>query len=54
MVGCIRAFLVGGVVFVQHLFNRDGSSDVLALCTRDWHDQQVEHHVCCNMQHWGA
>lgn len=47
MVGCISAFLVSGAVFVQHLFNYDGSSDVLALCTRDLHDQQVEHRMCC-------
>lgn len=45
--GCSSTFLVSGVVFVQHLFNCDGTSDVLALCIRNLHDQQVEHHVCC-------
>lgn len=47
MAGYISAFLVSGAVFVQHLFNCDGRSDVLALCTRDLYDQQVEHPVCC-------
>lgn len=45
MAGYISAFLVSGAVFVQHLFNCDGRSDVLALCTRDLYDQQVEHPV---------
>lgn len=39
MVGYISAFLVSGAVFVQHPSNCDGSSDVLALCSRELHDQ---------------
>lgn len=52
--GYSSAFLVSGVVFVQHLFNCDGSSDVPALCIRDLHDQQAEHMCAVEMQRWGT
>lgn len=58
MVVYASVFLVSGAVFVQHLFNCDGSSNVLVLCTRDLDDKHIyrlllslgqipDHTVCC-------
>lgn len=53
-----NVFLISGAVFVHHLFNCDGSSNVLVLYTRDLHDKHIyhllvslgqipDHTVCC-------
>lgn len=58
MVVYTSGFLVRGAVFVQLLFNCDGSSNVLVSCTRDLHAKHTycllvslgqipEHTVCC-------
>lgn len=41
MVAYTSGFLVRGAVFVQLLFNCDGNSNVLVLCTRYLHARRI-------------